>query len=248
MGGDARTHYDRLAATYDENWAYSEDFLSWMTEAIDQRLRIGAGDRVVDIGCGTGLYARRLVDRAESVTCVDPSQGMLAQIPDDPRLVRVLASAEEVAASQVDLPGSRYDAVLVKEAIHHVVDRAGVIRGLSTLLAPGGRLLVVMLPTRIDYPLFQAARERFQSLQPDPEGVAAAMREAGLNVELTYDGFPLMLSTQRYVEMVNNRYMSLLSTFSDDELAAGVEEIRRGHPGEWVKFVDRFAFVLGTVH
>ena len=246
MAGDARTHYDRLAATYDENWAYSDGFLSWMTEAIDRRLHIGAGDRVADIGCGTGLYARRLVDRAGSVVCVNPSEPMLAQVPDDPQLVHVLASAEDVAAGRVALPDPRYDAVLVKEAIHHVADQAAVIRGLAALLAVGGRLLVVMLPTRIEYPLFRAAHERFQALQPDPEDVAAAMRGAGLAVKLTYEGFPLTLPTQRYLEMVSNRYMSLLSTFSDDELAAGVEEIRRDHPGEWVEFLDRFAFVLGT--
>jgi hypothetical protein len=67
-----------------------------------------------------------------------------------------------------------------------------------------------------------------------------------LDVELTYDGFPLKLPTNRYLEMVCNRYMSLLSLFEDDELAAGVEEIRQDHPGEWVEFLDRFAFVRGT--
>jgi SAM-dependent methyltransferase len=246
VAGDARTHYDRLAATYDENWAYSDGFLSWMTDAIERRFRSGARDRVVDVGCGTGLYARRLVERAGSVVCVDPSEGMLAQVPDDSRLMRVLASAEDVASGRVALPDMDYDAVLVKEAIHHVADRAGVIRGLTALLASGGRLLVVMLPSRIDYPLFRAAHERFEALQPDPEDVAALMRKAGLAVELTYEGFPLKLPTQRYLEMVGNRYMSLLSTFTDNELAAGIEEIRRDHPRDWVEFPDRFAFVLGT--
>ncbi|HET9254148.1 MAG TPA: hypothetical protein VFO16_02970, partial [Pseudonocardiaceae bacterium] len=113
------------------------------------------------------------------------------------------------------------------------------------LLACGGRLLIVMLPTVIDYPLFQAAHDRFTELQPDPEAIATAMREAGLVVELSYDEFPLTFTTERYLAMVRDRYMSLLSTFDDDEVSAGVEEIRRRHPGERVEFRDRFAFVLG---
>ena len=72
------------------------------------------------------------------------------------------------------------------------------------------------------------------------------MREAGLAVKLTYDGFPLRFPTERYLEMVRNRYMSLLSLFDNKELTAGVEEIRGNHPGDWVEFRDRFAFVLGT--
>nr|MDQ3827243.1 class I SAM-dependent methyltransferase [Actinomycetota bacterium] len=198
-------------------------------------------------GCGTGLYARRLAERSGSVVCVDPSVRMLEQIPDDPRLVAVRASAEDLVAGSLLLPVDRFEAILVKEAIHHVTDRTAVIGQLARLLAPGGRLLVVMLPTKIDYPLFQAAHDRFTELQPDPEAIATAMAAAGLMVELSYDEFPLAFPTERYLAMVRDRYMSLLSTFDDDEVAAGLEEIRRRHPGERVEFKDRFAFVLGTV-
>jgi hypothetical protein len=58
--------------------------------------------------------------------------------------------------------------------------------------------------------------------------------------------FPLAFETERYLRMVRNRYMSLLSYFNDERLAAGVAEIRQAHAGETVEFADTFAFVLGT--
>jgi ubiquinone/menaquinone biosynthesis C-methylase UbiE len=243
--GETRAHYDRLAPVYEQNWAYSPDFLEWMSGCILARLRVKRGDRVVDVGCGTGLYARRLAERTGSVVCVDPSSRMLDQIPDDPRLVVVQASAEDLTSGSTLLPGGRFEAIVVKEAIHHVTDRVAVIGGLATLLVPGGRLLIVMLPTSIEYPLFQAAHDRFRELQPDPQAIAAVMGDAGLAVELSYDDFPLVFPTERYLAMVRDRYLSLLSMFDDEELAAGVAEIRRRYPGEWVEFRDRFAFVLG---
>jgi ubiquinone/menaquinone biosynthesis C-methylase UbiE len=142
----------------------------------------------------------------------------------------VQASAEDLTSGSVQLPGDRFEAILIKEAIHHVTDRVTVISGLARLLAPGGRLLIVMLPTSIEYPLFQAAHDRFRELQPDPQVIAAVMGDAGLAVELSYDDFPLVFPTERYVAMVRDRYLSLLSTFDDEELAAGVEEIRRRYP------------------
>ncbi len=240
-----QAHYDRLAPVYDQNWTYSPDFLEWMSGCILVRLRVGQGDRVLDVGCGTGLYARRLAEHAGSVVCVDPSVGMLEQLPDDPRLVAVQASAEDLVSGSAPLPVDRFEAILVKEAIHHVTDPRAVIVGLVGLLVPGGRLLVVMLPRSIEYPLFKAAHDRFRELQPDPEVIAAAMGDAGLAVELSYDDFPLVFPTERYMTMVRDRYLSLLSTFDDEEVAAGVEEIRRRYPGERVEFRDRFAFVLG---
>ena len=245
MREETQAHYDRLAPVYDQNWAYSPDFLEWMSGCIQARLRVNDGDRVLDVGCGTGLYARRLAKRTGSVVCVDPSARMLEQLPSDPRLVAVQASAEDLASESVPLPVDRFEAILVKEAIHHVTDRAAMIAGLTRLLASGGRLLVVMLPTSIDYPLFQAAYDRFRELQPDPQAIAVAMRDAGLAVELSYDEFPLVFPTERYMTMVRDRYLSLLSTFDDEEVTAGIEEIRHRYPGERVEFRDRFAFVLG---
>lgn len=245
MREETQAHYDRLAPVYDQNWAYSPDFLEWMSGCILARLRVKSGDRVLDVGCGTGLYACRLAQQGASVVCVDPSAPMLEQIPDDLRLVTVQGSAEDLIVGSLLLPVDRFEAILVKEAIHHVADRAAVVSGLARLLAPGGRLLVVMLPTRIDYPLFQAAHDRFHELQPDPQEIAAAMGESALVVEFSYDEFPLAFTTERYLAMVRDRYMSLLSTFDDDEISAGAEEIRRCHPGERVEFKDRFAFVLG---
>lgn len=246
MSRTEREHYERLAETYDENWAYNPEFIGWMTGEILGRLEIRAGERVVDVGCGTGLYSRGLAERAGRVVCVDPSAGMLARLPAGDEFVAVRASAEDVASGRVRLPDERLDAVLVKEAIHHVGDRAAVIGGLAGLLAEGGRLLVVMLPTTIAYPLFAAALAEFERAQPDPEEIASLIEAAGLRAAVGYAEFPLSFGKRRYLGMVRDRYMSLLSGFSDAELEAGIAEIDARYPGERLEFGDRFAFVLGV--
>jgi SAM-dependent methyltransferase len=240
-------HYARLAGTFDENWAYSPAFCEWMSGRIRQRLRITGTDRIADIGCGTGLYARGLAGYAESVVCVDRSAPMLAQIAPGDRLTPVTASVEDVASGRVPLPGpAGFDAILLKEVLHHVSDRGAVIAGLAGLLRPGGRMLVVMLPATISYPLFAAALDLFARQQPDPGDIAAQMRAAGLEAEVAYESFPLAFATGKYLEMVRDRYMSLLSHFGDAELEAGVAEIQDAHPGDEIAFDDTFAFVLGV--
>lgn len=131
MHEETRAHYDRPAPVYDQNWTYSPEFLEWMSGRILAWLEVRSGDRVLDMGCGTRLYARRLAERTGSVVCVDPSAPMLEQIPDDPRLTVVQASAEDLAAESSPLPVDRFEAILVKEVIHHVTDRRAVINGLA---------------------------------------------------------------------------------------------------------------------
>ena len=246
-GDGTQAHYDRLAASYDQNWAYSPAYIAWMTRCILDRAAIGPGRVVADIGCGTGLYSRQLAAAGATVICADPSQAMLDQLPGDPALVPVRASAQEIAERRVALPAQRLEAIVIKEAVHHIPasDRQVVLNGLAELLAPGGRIVIAMLPAQISYPLFTAALQRFESLQPDPADIVAVLADAGLKTELSYDSYTLTFENDQYLSMVRDRYMSLLADFTDAELERGITEIRERFPGDRLEFADRFAFIRG---
>ena len=242
----ARSHYEHLAGDYNDNWVYNPEFTEWMTRQILERLTIEPGDRVADIGCGTGLYSTALAERAGQALCIDPSARMLEQLPKTDALIPIQASAESIVFGDTTLPYDRLDAILAKEAIHHVDDRSAALEGLGRMLAPGGRLLVVMLPSRIEYPLFKAAMDLFEERQPDPDQVVIAMRATGLHVDIEYESFALSFDKTRYISMVRSRYVSLLSSFDDAQLARGIAEIDSRHQGDRLEFVDRQAFILGT--
>lgn len=248
---DVQGHYEGLAAEYDEYWVYGPDYIPWMSARIAEAMRLSPADRIADIGCGTGLFARevtRITNPLHPVLCVDPSEAMLRQIgtPPPPGLAPILASAEDIADERMKLPYEKLDAVWLKESVHHVADPAATLRGLAQRLAPGGRLLVVMLPATIQYPLFKAALDRFEELQPDPINITRHLEAAGLEAELFHVEHELHLDREKYIGMVRARYMSLLSTFSDSEIEKGIDEMRAAHPEPVLVFPDRFAFVLGV--
>jgi ubiquinone/menaquinone biosynthesis C-methylase UbiE len=242
-------HYARIAGSYNDTWSTRSDYLAWMSRLIANRLRMSSGARVADIGAGTGLFLSRLAESASPqapILCIDPSAEMLRHLPEDPRLRPVHGTAEDVAAGRVTLPYEQLDALLIKETIHHITDMPGTLRGLSGLLAPGGRMLVVTLPPLLDYPLFQAALDRFAAMQPEPESIVEAMRAAGLETQYTIEVFPVTVDRAHYIDLVGNLWMSVLSTFTDEELAAGLDEMRERYPERELHFIDRFAFIYGV--
>jgi SAM-dependent methyltransferase len=244
-------HYERVAGAYDEHWRYDPDYVRRFAQAMADALRLTATDVIADVGCGTGLYTRELceyVRPVRPVLCVDPVAAMLDRVPSVPGLRPVLGSAEDLASGAVALPdATALDAIVLKESIHHVHDRAATLRGLVGLLSRHGRLLVVMLPRTIDHPLFRAAHERFRELQPEPAEIEEIVAGTGLRTSVSHRTFHAAIDRERYIRMLETRYLSVLSEFSEDELREGIEQFRRAYRDPVIRFDDHFAFVKGWV-
>ncbi|BDH11435.1 class I SAM-dependent methyltransferase [Streptomyces hygroscopicus] len=241
-------HYEKLSEIYNDLWETRPDYPDWMAEQIRERLRVASGQRIADIGVGTGLFLSRLLPYATPqtpVVSVDPSAALLELLPQDPRLHAVQATAEEVVAGDVLLPFDTFDSIVIKEAVHHFTDLEKTLSGLAARLAPGGRFLIVALPPQIDYPLFKAALDRFASEQPDPEQIAASLELGGLKTTISYKEFPLSVDRDKWLRLVSDRWMSVLSNFSDGDLAQGLKEIEQHYTLPRLEFNDRFVFILG---
>ena len=244
-------HYQRVAASYDDHWTYHPDYVRRFAHAITDALRLTGTDVIADVGCGTGLYTRQICEdvRPERpILCVDPVPAMLDQVPRVPGLRPVLARAEDLASGRVALPDDvRPDAIVLKESVHHLTDRRETLHGLVELLSRHGRILIVMLPKAIDHPLFREAHERFRERQPDPQEIVDVVAAAGLRTSVSYRTFHAAFERERYVRMLETRYMSVLGEFSESELRAGVEQFRHAYRDPVLRFDDHFAFVKGWV-
>lgn len=237
-------HYRRIAERYTDYLSYSEEFVPTLASKMIEMLRLSADDVFVDLGGGTGIYTEAILDRQplnEPVILVDYFAEMLDHVPEDLPVEKV--HAEALAFSAED---RTYDKVLIKETIHHIDDRATLIRNLYERLPPGGALLLVHVPPELDYPLFQAALDRARSWHAKPDELVEQLAAAGFRTERDAVDWRHSLPKQHYFEMVANQYMSVLSSFSEDELHDGLMEMKEKYADtDVLEFTDHFDFLAG---
>jgi ubiquinone/menaquinone biosynthesis C-methylase UbiE len=237
-------HYQRLADRYDDFLYYSPEFVRALTTKMIEMLELTPDDVLVDLGCGTGMYSIDILEQVPleaEVIGVDPFVEMLRRIPPDARIKGVAQDALTFSAGL-----GEFDKVLMKEAIHHVEDRRSLLDNLRRRLRQGGRILLVHVPPKLRYPLFQRALERCERWHADPDQLEALMLEVGYAVERDALDYPHRIPKESYFAMVENQYMSVLSSFSSEEIGAGLAEMRETYADHTVlEFVDHFDFILG---
>jgi 2-polyprenyl-3-methyl-5-hydroxy-6-metoxy-1,4-benzoquinol methylase len=145
-----REYYDRkaveldeLAATYESPIPYKRWFYQRRFDAVMAALAAEPGDRVLEVGCGSGYYTRALVELGAKVTATDLSPAYVKQ-------ARSLAPEAEFCiedAQRLSFPEGSFDRVLLTEVIEHVPDPGAAIGEAHRVLRSGG-VLALSTPSR----------------------------------------------------------------------------------------------------
>jgi len=160
-------------------------------------LALRPGERVADIGAGSGYFTRRIsraVGPAGVVWAIDIRPEILAVLDERARREGLSnIRLQQVDADDPQLPAGRVDTVIMVDTLHYVKDRAAYARKLRAALAPGGRVVIVdFVPRPVEERPWGPPPEQKMSR----EEVDAAMAEAGLVPARVHD----FLAEQFFVE------------------------------------------------
>jgi len=139
--GFVRRIFDDTAADYDR----VEKVLAfgsgpWYRRQALGRAHLKQGDRLVDVGIGTGLLARealKIIGPQGTLTGVDPSAGMMGQV-NFPGVQLLTGRAEALPCADASA-----DFLTMGYALRHLSDLAAAFAEFHRVLRPGGRLLVL---------------------------------------------------------------------------------------------------------
>ncbi|GAA2745494.1 hypothetical protein GCM10009868_27180 [Terrabacter aerolatus] len=130
-----------VAAHYDELPLWSAPFGLMLLDRVPLR----RGQRVVDVGAGTGFLTVELAQRCgpeSRVTAVDPWAAAMDRLADKvahlglPNVELVVGSAEHLP-----MPDASVDLVVSNLGVNNLEDPAAVLRECARVLRPGGRLV-----------------------------------------------------------------------------------------------------------
>ena len=118
---------------YDSTHNYVFDYGRGLVDVLQPR----PGERILDLGCGTGHLTQLIAAANSDVLGIDSSPAMIAQARQNyPKLKFQLVGAAEFDG------GGGFDAVFSNAVLHWVQPAEGPAAAMARALKPGGRLVV----------------------------------------------------------------------------------------------------------
>jgi SAM-dependent methyltransferase len=172
-------HYWRAADAQRFHWQTRNPVLAPRERRLLRPLVASAGERLLEIGCGEGANLEHLRDCGAVRFGVDFSI-------DKARFARHATGARTVTADAARLPfgDERFDAVLIRDLLHHVPAPEVVLAEAHRVLRRGGRLVLVEPNRASPLILLQAALVPAERgvLRSTAKRLGALLSAAGLRV------------------------------------------------------------------
>jgi 2-polyprenyl-3-methyl-5-hydroxy-6-metoxy-1,4-benzoquinol methylase len=140
-GAHGQTDFDAVADAYDDSLPphVVEHYVAKRVRYI--REHVPAGSTILDVGCGTGVLAERLLREGYDVTGADPFAAMLEHMKArDPRLKTVHALGQDLPFAD-----GTFDCTYCVAVMHHIADPDDIRATLAEMCRvtrPGGYVLI----------------------------------------------------------------------------------------------------------
>ena len=240
--------FTRIAGDYDKGRS-GENIQFWAEEA--QRLtNVDEQSRILDLGCGTGIYTLGLGEQTSALMCgLDPSLGMLARARAKSSAVHWFNAVGE----NVPIRDGVFDCVFSSQVWHHIVDRQGTADECGRILKEGGAVVIrtishEQLRRKVVFQFFPEIQENQLWVYPSNEDFENFFRNAGFasTEHIAYE-VERYQSAQELIEVAQKKLWSMFRPISEEGLQRGVEMLRqheREHPGQPVRNDEMITIVV----
>ena len=217
-------HYKAASKNYD---SFHSGYNMAVVDAISRYVMFSAGDHVADVGGGTGEIGRLLREKfklSNPVLCVDPSEKMLEIAQQKEGIETLQATAEEFFSKCLD--GREFNKILMNACYHHFRDPGKVFEGVARMLSPDGVCLVSNRTSDSAPGALMFTKAQAQSFkQTDFDQLAKLAESKGLRARVTFDCQSCEIEKEHCIGFLQNRLVSTLAKYSDDEIEEGIREM-----------------------
>ena len=219
-----------------KTWLSSQNYIHSFNSFLLKQVKLDKNSRILDIGCGRGKI---LANLSIKLKLQNKPIGLDIESHKDKSEKIIFKKID--ATNFVSKTKITFDLILIKQTIH-LLRKQQILKLLSIckkILSPNGKIIVLSLdPQKNEIPTFHLMKKKLNiSLKKDKKLFDVIIKNNPRIITKKFI-YSVQISKLKYLEMINNRYISTLLNFTDKEIINGLNEVIRKYK-KILKFKDR---------
>jgi len=214
-----------------ENYVkYRPSYPAAMVPFFETTLGLEKTHRIVDVGSGTGLFAKPLLEQGYPVTCIEPNDDMRRAGEQELGHYAGFTSRKH-KAEQTGLRGHSVDLITVAQAFHWM-DPAATKKEFNRILKPGGHIVLawnLRLHTTPFMEAYHNLKERYRieatTQRMDDEATLADFFAPGAMQIQRFENNQLLNFEELKGQLLSASYIPLPGHPQYDEMIASLAEL-----------------------
>jgi len=225
-----------------KTWLSSQNYINSFNKFLLKQVKLDKNSRILDIGCGRGKIIANL---SFKLKLLNKPIGLDIENHKDRSKKIIFKNID--ALSYISKTKITFDLILIKQTIHFLKKKQ-ILQLLSICkkkLNPNGKIIILSLDfKKNEIPTFYLMKKKLNiSLKKDDKLFNLILKNNPKIITKKFI-YKVQISKTKYLEMINNRYISTLLNFTDNQIIKGLNEIMKKYK-KILKFKDRLVcFVI----
>ena len=217
-----------------KTWLSSRSYISQFNKFLKLRVNLNKNSKILDIGCGRANIISSLHKKYKFKN--KPVGIDIVRNKD----IKKNIIFKKIDASKYLKKNQNYDLILIKQTIHFFKKKKlnSLLNLAKKSLNPKGKILIFSLKTKNNkIPCFKKMRKNLEKSLKRDEVLFKIIKKNLKKISYSNFNFKVIISKQKYVRMIRERYISCLLNMSNEEIKYGISEIKSKYKNQ-IKFTD----------
>ena len=224
-----------------KTWLSSKNYIQSFNSFLTKIVPLDSNSKILDIGCGRGKILGSLSSKLRLK--YKPIGIDLVNHKDKDR--RILFKKID-ALSFLSSNKKKFDLILIKQTIHFLKlsNIKSFVFNLKKKLTPQGKILILTLnPHKNELPIFPLMKKKLsKSLKRDMR-ILNLISKFHHKKEIKYFSYNVKISKKKYIDMISNKFISILLKLNSNQIFSGINEINVKYKKN-LRFKDKLVCII----
>ncbi len=224
-----------------KTWLSSQDYINQFNKFLLKNIKLDSNSVILDIGCGRGKILGNLKSKLKLRT--KPFGIDIINHKDKDKRINFNKTN---ALKFFNKNKHKFDLILIKQTIHllNLDEIKRLLKMIKKRLTPRGKIFIFSLDTdKNEIPVFKLMKSRLSKSLIRDKKILDVIVKSNPQIFKKKFIYKVKIAKKKYLNMIQNRYISTLLTFTKEELSTGLRELNLKY-GKDIRFKDKLICII----